>query len=316
MSENEPVQVQDDEIDLIDLFVVLLRYRKMIIGLTLLAIVAAGALYFWWPVKQYEAALEKQKLKAELILNTSPTVRQFGAGSELLQLFQKPDMLYEAMAEAGYEEVSFSMPIPEDANPETTISLTDPAQRSRALYIIQERVLGNRDSNGESLKPEDKIYFASGDGGTITLQAWDRDSGRPQALLATLENNGRTTLGEVLYPSAQSVVDSYDRLLAIPEPSAAVDSAVKQGAAQYDAAQKILNGEEVLFSSLGGVSIYENDLRFAPFRSDMKVKAVVIVMAAFFLSVFLAFLLNAVRQVKQNDESMAKIREVLGKDAL
>lgn len=310
----QPVQTQDDEIDLIDLFVVLLRYRRMIIGLSLLALVGAGLLYFWWPARQYAEALEKQRLEAELILNTTPTARQFGAGGELLQLLKKPDMLYQALAEAGYDRVAFAMPLDEDAPEDEGVSLTDPAQRPRALSIIQERIIGNRGRDGQALEAEDRIYSVSGDGNAITLRAWDRDPERAAALLLILSRRCETLLAEVLEPIALSVVDSYDRLLAIEEPSSAVDSAIKQGAAQYDAAQRILSGDRELYYSLGGVSTYERELRLESFRSDMRVKAVVIVMAAFFLAVFLAFLLNAVRQVRANEESMAKIREALGKE--
>lgn len=309
MEENERTPINEDEISLIDLLVVLLRYRKMIIGLTLAALLLGGAYYFIVPQRQYEAALAEQKLQFELNLRATPTALQFGGTEELRSILQRPEVIYEALKEAGYDYVGYGC----EAG-SCRASLSAKEEYADALFLIRRRVLENKNLEGDPLNESQRMFEIASGKGFLTLTGWDKENGRMERFLQLLFHSARDSLKERLKQEALSIVESYDRLLAIEEPSAAVDSAVKQGTERYNAAHRVLQGEDALFRDPGGVLVMKPVLRMESFRSDIKTKALVAALAVLFFSVFLAFILNAAAQVKYDPESMAKIRRALGKE--
>lgn len=85
--------VEEDEIDLLDLFLVLLRYRKLIILPLLLALLLSIAGYFFLPKGQYQRALEASRYRAELSLLPGPALHTYRMEKSVASLLERPELL-------------------------------------------------------------------------------------------------------------------------------------------------------------------------------------------------------------------------------
>jgi hypothetical protein len=304
---------EEDEIDLIDLFVVLLRYRRLIVISVLCSLLIAAAGYFWYPGYRYNKAIERAKVEAVATVSAGAVTRQFPLGTSLAEVFKQPELLYASLKAAGYESFSYGN--------EASVSLINETERSRALFHIRRRLLENKGPDGEDLKEESLLYFVepvdagdSPDGSRVVrITYYDTDAGRAEDFLYALVRNVEILAAEMLKPYAENAVSAYERLLDISAPTEAVVSAIDQGAERYELALLLISGKASVLSRLGTITVFEPDIDAEAFRGSFKIKALVLVFAVFFLSIFLAFIANAVSQVKKDPESMEKIRDALGK---
>ena len=301
----ETRKIEEDEINLIDLFIVLLRYRRMIIGVTLAALLLAAAGYFLYPQYQYHKALENRLYEAHLNVDLGSAPKNLNIGYSLDLFFNNPALLYDALKAAGYTKCGYENVL--------EIDLTDETQRSRALNIIENKMVRNRTLDDRPLESDQIVYTVSKSGNGLALIYRSNDTAMSRKFLDTLFSLGKKQLADTLKPFAATVVSAYERLLNISDPSEGVKVTLENGKERYDVAKRLLAGEEEVLLQVGSSYVLEPEVRIQAFRSSFRVKAVVLVMAAFFLSIFLAFILNAIQNVKADEESMKKIREALGK---
>jgi hypothetical protein len=298
--------IEEDEISLIDLFVVLLRYRRMIVGVTLAAMVLAAAGYFLYPPYQYQKALENQMYEAHLSVDLGPAPRNLNIGYSLDVFFNNPSLLYDALKAAGYETFGYEGVL--------EIDLKDETQRSRALNIIEKKMVQNRTLDDRALEEDQIVYTVSKSENGLTLMYRSKDKAMSGKFLDSLYALGKTQLASTLKPFAETVVSAYERLLNISDPSEGVKVTLENGKERYDVAKRLLAGEEEVLLQVGSSYVLEPEIRIESFRNSFKIKAVVLVVAAFFLSIFLAFVLNAIEKVKADEEAMKKIREALSRE--
>jgi hypothetical protein len=297
--------VEEDEISLLDLFVVLLKYRKLIIIVTLVAVIIAAAGYFLYPPYQYQKALEHQRVEAYLRVAPWPGLKTLELNYDLKQLFaQAPSLLY-ALRAAGYESFGYG----EDYQ----IDLTDETLTSRALFVVQQRLLKNQSLDGTALDEDQRLFSVTSTSEGAVVVFKDNDPEQAKRFLAALFDATNKELTALLLTQADSIISAYERLLAIESPSDLVQSAISAGQQRYDTAMRLQTGQANAINQLGGIYIVDPELTLGAYKSGIKVKVVILVVAALFLSIFLAFILNYLNTVKKDEESMRKIREALKK---
>jgi len=314
-NENQNLQpdryVEGDEINLIDLFVVILKYRLLIVGVVLFALVVATLSYYYYPQQQFQKALKNQKIEANLSFAYTPVVSLLEMQKQSKQSFLQAPLLLKALQQAGYTNFGYGDEGVLDTN---TVDITDPENRSTALFLVRRKLIENKDTDGNEYESEEKVFDVNQSGNEVELLFRNMNEERASAFLNAVFTLSLESFVEKVKPQAESVVSSYERLLAIEDPNQGVQSAIETGKERYDAAKQLLSGEEDIFIKMSEPYIFESRLSLAEFRSSFKIKAVVLVLAAFFLAIFLAFLLNAIHNVRSDEESMEKIRAALGKD--
>src|SRR6056297_1266119 len=134
---------EDDEINLLDLFVVLLKYRRLILGITLVALAVAVGGYFWYPTYQYGNAQESLLYEAHLRVGTASAMRKLDVSYNLQEQFKSTPMLLNALREAGYREFGYGE--------ELQVDLASEEQRSRALFMVRQRLIKNESLDGDGL---------------------------------------------------------------------------------------------------------------------------------------------------------------------
>jgi len=138
MNDNDKIQ-NEDEISLLDLFTVLLRYRKFIIGITLAFIILAVAGYFIYPAYQYKDAMKDIKtqgiMQVEIVQKAQTYVSQ-----SLDSFILHPDNIYDSLYKAGMKNFSYIG---------GAVSLDD-ENKTTIMYLINLFWIQNLDLNGNT----------------------------------------------------------------------------------------------------------------------------------------------------------------------
>ena len=310
MNSPEISHTEEDEISLIDLLIVLLKYRRLILGITLAALVVAVGGYFWYPAYQYHNAQDSRLYEAHLRVGPAPVMSSLEVSYNLQEQFKNTPMLLNALLEAGYQEFGYDH--------ELQISLTSAEQRARALFVVRQRLIKNESLDGDSLNADKQLFFVesvNGEDRTVELLYKADTPERAQAFLEALYQQVNAGLVQTLRPLAESVVSSYERLLALENPGEVLADKIVEDSFRYDQAKELLAGEAPALEPLDDTYVVAPEVRLENFQSSFIVKGVVLVLAALFLSIFLAFVLNAFAQVRSDQESMEKIHAALGREA-
>lgn len=290
-----------DEINIVDIFIVMLKRRKLIIWTTLLAVILSVTGYFLYPSYQLNKAQEAQKLEAHLRVVPWPGLKTLELNYNLEQLFNRAPSILYALREAGYTEFGYDGGY--------TIDLTDTTKTSQALFVVQQRVEKNQTLDGDSLDPKRRLYYTNITSEGVEVVFKNDDEERAKRFLMAMFKITNEELTALLLTQAESIVSAYERLLAIEAPSDSVQTSIAAGQQRYDTAKRMLAGQADAINQLGDIYVVEPGITLGSFKSDYMKKAVIIVFAALFLSIFLAFILNAVSNIKSDEESMRKIRE-------
>ncbi len=305
MSENINNTPQEDEIDLLDLFIVLLKHRCLIICsfLGVICLILAG--YFFYPSWKYEKTLERQNVEAIMTLGTGSNLEAVGINYNIPSLFTSAPLLLQSLKNAGIQQLG-----PED----DSIDLTNPEQNVRALNYVLQIFVNHKTLDGETIEEKDLPFFytlPSKDAQYFELKYYHKDSDLALAFLNSLYRNANQKLLENIQPQLQALAAAGETA----GNKTTGTSAILQDAQQLsNVAQKILDGSIPALELLEQPYYVKNEVSKKAIQSSYRKMAVILIFAVFFLSIFLAFILEFIENIKSDEERMAKIRKALNKE--
>jgi hypothetical protein len=307
MNDNTEIQ-KDDEISLLDLFAVLLRYRKLIIGITLAFIIPTAAGYFVYPSYKYNKSMKtnvKQGImQIEIVQKAQPYVSQ---GLEFF--IQNPEVITESLYVSGLDEFKFKG---------GKISVED-ENKTTVMYLINLFWLQNLDLNGNTFiqrgKEHNMIFRARRIGGNtgsineITFK--NKDSVIIEKFLESIFEICTINVEENLRRNAQLMVSNYERIMNLSMISESAKLMLENNYDTYVFLKDFLDGNEIVLRRVSGPILTENFLSLSTYKSQYRKTGIIIVLAGFVLAVISAFALNAIYNIKNDEESMKKIRGAL-----
>jgi uncharacterized protein involved in exopolysaccharide biosynthesis len=296
--ENQEIKNSDsgDEISLIDLLVVLLKFRKMIIGITAAAFCIAIAGYFVYPVLlQYRLQGKAETPISELqtvimVVGLVPAADSFLSKNQFGFYFRRPDIIITALEESGV------ISSPEDRK-DWSLPLSGTWDTKENIYK----------SPNEKLQVKENPEAA-----TIEFYYKTRDSARGILFLNSLFILGSEAVEAHINSLGKAYLNSFEALLQKQGVSGYEDILIRENQDKYFFSQGIVSGS--IKASVMLVEPYAEPLRSqAYYKRAYKTGAIVAVLAAFFLSIFFAFLRNAIAGIRENGEAMEKIRSAFRK---
>jgi hypothetical protein len=306
MNNNTEIQ-NGDEISLLDLFTVLLRYRKLIAGITLAFIVLAAAGYFIYPAYKYKKALTEIQtqgiMQIEIVQKAQVYVSQ-----GLDSFINFPDIIYDSLYIAGMKEFSYKggrVPLG-DENKKTII------------YLINLFWLQNLDLDGNVYLQKDKehkkIFSVKkiGTSSVFEVMFKDKDSEVVKKFMESIFKLTTAKVEENLRINAKIMVNNYEYLMNLPKISESVRMILEKDFDVYVYLKYFLDGKEVVVKLVNEPIFAESLISLSLYKSQYLEISIIIVFAGIFLAVILAFVLNAVRNIKNDEETMKKIRDALG----
>lgn len=290
-----------DELSLVDLLAVLLRWRAVVLGVFAAALAAAALAILVLPGMQYRRAVERRQVEALGVADLSPAARTLTEGSDagktLAQVFNDPVLLRDALAAAGVDRVA-------------GIELASLGP-SEALAQVRAVLVEGRTLGGRSLRTDERPFSFSAERGDYRLSYKDADGGKAVAFIRSAVALANDRLYLILRPAAQAEVEHYEELQKKDGTNPAISEAQAVAYPKYVAAVRYLAGAEGALNLVQEPYVLEPVLSVAQFRSKLIKTAALMVVAAFFLAVLLAFALEGARRIRSDPAAMAKLSAAL-----
>jgi hypothetical protein len=319
MKDNEQIK-NEDEISLIDLFAVLLRYRKLIVGITLTLIILSVVGYFIYPVQKYNSAIKNRPVEGRIIISVKQSMLSYMTKNPEY-FINRADVILDSLREAGMDKFEYAGKM--------SVSLTDEAERTRALYLINQIFILNKNLDGKDNKDSDRIFQV------ITNTTKNPDTGKyvetvvkdnysievfykdksPELIRSFLQNliiHGNEIAGEYIRSLGETVVINYEQIINGTHTGLSWEGAIGGNLFYYAFIKDFLEGKETILTALGEPVITMPDISLSSFQKKLFKMSIILVFAGFFLSIVLAFGLNAIRNIKNDEEAMKKIRDAMG----
>ena len=303
---NQIPEKDDHEIDLLDLFIVLLKYRWMLISLFLGAIILVIAGSFIYPSWQYHNALENSSVDAKMTIAPGSILEDFFRNLDLKDVLMNAPVLQEVLKDAGY--VTFG---PE----EDPLSLTDPAETGAVLNLINHWLIRGETVEGDPLNPEQKKLVVENPNNktTLIISFKDPDEEKALAFMKALYKNVNSRILEIIRPDLIAFVEGYESMISNENPTEAMVQLLSDKLQGYKMAKDVLEKGYSVVAQVGAPYTINPSIRLKTYQIKYIKLAVIIVIAVFFLSIFLAFLRSFVDGIKKDEQSMTKIRKALEK---
>ncbi|MDR2730394.1 MAG: hypothetical protein LBB81_05785 [Treponema sp.] len=310
---NNDTEIQnEDEISLLDLFIVLLRYRKLIAGITIVIFILVAAGYFVYPDYKYKKAVTGAQtqgiMRMEIVSKALPYV------SQNLDLFiLRPDIIYDSLYAAGLEDFKY---------PGGTISM-DNENRTKVMYLIYLLWIQNIDLNGKILIPRGEEHKK-----TLNVTRTGTNATRAGVVEVNFKNNDievirkfmesifelcTVILEENLRIEAEMMVNNYERLMGLPEISESVRLFLDKDFDSYFFLKDFLEGRESAVKIVSGPVFVDSIIPDVNYKNQYIKTGIIIVFAGFFFAVMSAFALNAFHNIRNDEKVIKKIRDALGK---
>ena len=272
---------EDDEISLIDLLAVLLRYRWLIIITTVVAMIFAvvfSAIYTVLPP-------EKSYLPN---LYTSKALMFIGNRKS-----------YGALAMKLVETNSFLDAVVDEFGLITRFEIEE-HPRAESRKTLQKLISAEFDD-------ESSVF---------SLSFTDRDPEFAKNVVdfsVKLIENMFLNLG-IDKKLEQNIDKSYEVILNLQENSLEMDAQKEmyiQLKTQYELLKIKIDSEKPIFQVIEGAKIEDVELTDRKFKPSHGKLCIIITFVAFFISVFIAFVLNAVENIRKDPEAMEKLKSSL-----
>jgi len=310
MNNNAEIQ-NDDEISLLDLFIVLLRYWKLIAGVTLAFIIPVTAGFFIYPAYKYKKAMEEVKMQGIMQLEIVPKAQTYISQS-LDSFILRSDIIYESLYSAGMKEFTYKGG-KESISGETqkrVMSLIDMfwiknivLKGNTSIREKQDNIFNLKRMDPSSVMDTSSVY-------EITFK--NKDSELIKKFMESLYKLCTVSVADNLQIAAQAMVSNYEHFMNLSNTSEATIKILEKNFDAYIYLKSFLEGKESAVKMVSGPVIVENYVSLSVYKRQFLKTGIIIVFAGFILAVILAYVLNAIRIIKNDEEAMKKIRDALG----
>jgi len=306
---NDTETQNEDEITLLDLFTILLRYRKLIASISLVFIISTIAGFFIYPVYKYNKDMDitRRQKRGIMWLEVAQRAQPF-VSQQLDSFILHPDIIYDSLYVAGMKRFN---------NNGVKISLDD-NNKTTVMHLIDLFWIRNLDLNGNILVPKGKEYnkiFSVkkiDEGSVFEVILKDNDPEMLKKFMESIYKLCSVRVEENMRINAQAIVSNYERLMGLPNVSEPVKFMLESYFSTYVYLKDFLDGKEVIVKLVGEPVFVEELVSISLTRAKYLKTCIMIVFTGFFLSVMLAFVLNAIRNIKSDEEAMKKIHDALG----
>ena len=267
---------QHDEISLIDLLIVLIRRRKIIVGMTGAALVLAVVFFYAAPALGL-ASYDSYTVEAVLVPVRFPSSIKDEIGMDLpryaMSIATSPVNLIGPVWAMGFSGTK-TMAGPEDPS---------------FLSFIKREFLGR------------KIYTCTVNGeGGLVFSVNNENRAVAESFLKTMVGITDLKVRKEVAQRARVIADSMETVLAESEKRALpVSVEAKQ---MFLSSRSFTNEDAPLLLDLSGVETSRD-------RTRPSTGVVIMMLAGLLLGIFVAFIAEAVSNVRKDEEAMGKIRE-------
>lgn len=283
-------KIHTDEISMIDIIAVVLRYRRMILIVTAVAVVLSLAAAAVLPSYQINKAVENEYYAGIMTCSPSIGLISFMKEKEALQFVMQtlndPAVVLSALKASGTPLIG---------------GVESGSEESSLLSAVRSSFIGS-------------AYTVSENDGIIKVSVSLPEKNETEIFLDSLEENANSRLRRILAPAAEAEISGFERIINIEYPRAVIEENLVDTFRSYTSALSFLSGEEPGLLSVQTPNVYLSAVNKTAVRNSMIKQGIIISAAVFFMMIILAFILNWVENVKHDPESMKKIHAAVKRE--
>jgi hypothetical protein len=316
MSEIDTRKKDDDEISLVDILVVLIKHRRLILITVLIGVIISAGSWIVLrrqPVVQPVEQVVMDDAEGKIGISFNPAAPVFIR--EGLQIFfYDPHLYYDALRKAGYRVLNLEDLNMEPLNGKKVISLTDPAEKEEALAVINRRLINNQNMRGNNYPADDqRLTLTVRSHYTVEILFRHRDPGKLRRFLTALLDNTEELLGNHYSDFIKDYVSYFETYKINNSPE-------QDEYLQYRWVSAYLDGKNTILVEYipAEAALVTRMVNAAPpppsGRMQPKTVSVIIIAGFIFGAVFLAFAVEAFKNIRKDTAVRVKIQEALGKE--
>jgi hypothetical protein len=288
-------RLPDGKLSLIDILIVLLKYWKLIVVLISAAFIFIVLGYFFFTSYQYNRQQRNAVLEFEpeviMAVSLVPAVDFFIPNSQYGFYFRRPDVIAAALEKSNIISSSEKMA-------DWVLPVSGEIKSAEKIYSSRN----------------ERLYMKEHDGtGVIEFVYRGTDSAAGILFLNNLFIMGNEALQEYINFQGKAYIDVFETAVEKLGASAYEKLLIEKSWNSYLLAQEIFSGTVSASTMLIKPYVINSessasDKTLADYKKAYKSKAVLFMLAAFLLTIFLVFLINEITSIKNNTETMEKIR--------
>ena len=288
------MEQEDDEISLVDILVVLLKHRTMIIMVALAALLFSAGYVLLKPDRKNAVTVETYAT-----ITVNPLVKQFTGSlnmEETIIMFyvQNIDLLYSAILEAGITNIN-------------GFTLSD--NPDKAKFVIKKLFIEGKKPDNSALKDAEKPFVVVNTNGVISVSVFLQDKETSKRFLESILKIINNRISSFILPVAEKEVADYERLSLEGSKSSSnlLENSLAIRYPVYSSAQSFVKGDKTPLI-ISPVTVVESTEAGS---SRLYTIMVIGFFGGLFFAVFIAFILEAIENIKKDPEAMAKINNAL-----
>ena len=286
-------QLPRDEVTLVDLLVVLLRYRRFIIGCTGLTLLVGLAVSFLLPVYRDRKSPDSPGYEAVMTCRVSPGVLEFmekGDDSRYVLLaLNDPEVILASLRDSGIENIDGISP--------------DDSDKDTLLFTIRKR-----------LAESGSIYSVQKQEENFRVSVFMKDPEEAKLFLYNLLTRSNLRMNDLLLPFARAEIYSYEKLASIEYPRAVIEEDLLETFRRYAAAVRLSGGEENALMAVEEPYVIMQTVNTSALRRSLIKKTIFAGLGVLCVTILFSFVLQWAYNVRHNPGAMEKIRRALKRD--
>ena len=286
--ENNTQLAEDDEISLIDLFSVLIKHRFMIVCGTILVFVLTCIYLFVFPMLKKDSSNRNVSVEYRIAVNQLPTALE----QEISTM--KNAGIVKIMAESQFNDIISVVEEIKVINPYSSENLEKLKGYEYNSFV--KNLMKNKQYEAKSAPVRSEII--------LTMVVPEANINQANAFVNSLTAKDNKELEDYFFP----MIDAFEKSRRDAYEKLTQSSLENSGKSDIQTVLLILNQIDEFRSKYTSFLSCNAEPFIIPEPLGRVKKTIIVTFATFFILVFIAFLLNAIENIKKDPEASEKIK--------
>lgn len=304
-----------DEIDLIDIFVVLIRHRLLILVITISIIFLTVGGYFFIPKKQFIRQNYLQYTKAQINISMQPFIAQYmNENNEILISINQNDLVVNNYLHRLLKSADFLVKSIIDSGNSSLLLVENTSSNTKSIAEDHMTYSNSRKPQNLSINDLEWIYKVERKSNYIEITCYFKSLDKKQVddFLKTLLDNANDSILGIVKPHALDHISTYRNIF----DNKSLENNSDDIFYDYAIALGIISDRflPIVVVSDPVIEKVQDSLTFSEIKKAYIKLGCLIIFVLFFLSIFIAFTLEYWQNIKKDKERYDRIKNALRKN--
>ena len=291
----------NDEVTLVDILAVFLRYRRMICLFTALALLLAILAVVLIPAFALKQATTTQLFEAVITTRISNSVLGFVQQDLVEDFLQQsltdPTIILAALRDAGINKID-------------SFNLAE-QNEDHLLFAVRRRLVENKAVDGTTLNNKERFYTVEKARGGFRIIIKYHDPLLAKQFLWALIQQTNERMADLLFSMAETEIYNFEKITELEYSREVIEQNLFGAFYRYTAASRFIDGKDPTLAVIQDPYVLIQNANLTMIRSRIIKISVFGVIVVLFMSIFFAFILQWISVIRADAGAMAKLRQAM-----